>query len=464
MLRFVLALTAAFALATTSHAASETFVWLPNSEPDAAGYRIYYGSPPGEYSQIADVGNVTRATIDGLTPGATYRFYATCYNTAGLESDPSDTVELVIPTDPTENRPPVALGTTVTAVSGEVTTITLEAEDPDGDPLSFNLASFPMHGEIIDYPIANGHRATLTYQSPPGYTGTDEFLFTVNDGWFDSTPATVTIQVLAVNLPPVALAQSVSTPGNTPVTVVLHGTDPDNDPLTFAVTTPPENGVLSGTAPTLTYTPNAGYAGNDTFEFTASDGQETSIHATVTIQVLAVNLPPAALAQSVATPGNTPVTIVLHGTDPDNDPLTFAVTTPPENGVLSGTAPTLTYTPNAGYAGDDTFEFTASDGQETSIPATVTIQVLAIDTAPILTALQLRGDWGVGLRWSALPGREYQVAYCDSLDTTHWLLLPDVFLASLDQIEIEIELEHPLPSMPGQRFYRVLLLPAETGN
>jgi hypothetical protein len=282
--RFVLALTAALALAITSHAASETFVWLPNSEPDVAGYRIYYGSPPGEYSEIADVGNVTRATIDGLTPGATYRFYATCYNAAGLESDPSDTVELVIPTDPTENRPPVALGATVTAVSGEITTLTLEAEDPDGDPLSFNLASFPMHGEIIDYPIANGHRATLTYQSLPGYTGTDEFLFTVNDGWSDSTPATVTIQVLA------------------------------------------------------------------------------------------------------------------------------------------------------------------------------------IDTAPILTAIQLRGDWGVGLRWAALPGREYQVAYCDSLDPTHWLLLPDVFLASPDQIEIEIELEQPLPSMPGQRFYRVLLLPVATGN
>jgi hypothetical protein len=372
LLRFVLALTATLALAITSHAASETFVWLPNSEPDVAGYRIYYGSPPGEYSEIADVGNVTRATIDGLTPGATYRFYATCYNTAGLESDPSDTVELVIPPDPTENRPPVALGTTVTAVSGEITTLTLEAEDPDGDPLSFNLASFPMHGEIIDYPIANGHRATLTYQSLPGYTGTDEFLFTVNDGWSDSTPATVTIQVLAVNLPPVALAQSVSTPGNTPVTIVLHGTDPDNDPLTFAVTTPPEHGVLSGTAPTLTYTPNNGYAGKDTFEFTASDSQSTST------------------------------------------------------------------------------------------PATVTIHVLAIDTAPILTAIQLRGDWGVSLRWAALPGREYQVAYCDSLDPTHWLLLPDVFLAS--HPEIEIELEQPLPSMPGQRFYRVLLLPAETGN
>lgn len=85
---------ALIACAAIAHAASETFVWLPNTEPDVAGYRIYYGTPPGKFNQVVDVGNVTRATITGLAPGNTYQFFATCYNTAGLESDPSNIVEL----------------------------------------------------------------------------------------------------------------------------------------------------------------------------------------------------------------------------------------------------------------------------------------------------------------------------------------------------------------------------------
>ncbi len=49
--------------------------------------------------------------------------------------------------------------------------------------------------------------------------------------------------------------------------------------------------------------------------------------------------------------------------------------TPPENGTLSGTAPNLTYTPNSGYRGADSFTYTANDGVVDSAPATVSITV-----------------------------------------------------------------------------------------
>ncbi|CCI52548.1 Endonuclease/exonuclease/phosphatase (modular protein) [Nostocoides jenkinsii Ben 74] len=97
-----------------------------------------------------------------------------------------------------------------------------------------------------------------------------------------------------------------------------------------------------------------------------------------------VNLAPTATAQSVTTPEDTAAAITLSGTDPENQPLTYAVTSSPSHGTLSGTAPDLTYTPDANYNGPDSFEFTVSDGVHTSEPATVTIDVTPVNDAPVL--------------------------------------------------------------------------------
>jgi hypothetical protein len=89
------------------------------------------------------------------------------------------------------------------------------------------------------------------------------------------------------------------------------------------------------------------------------------------------NDPPTANPQSVTTTQDTPVAITLTGSDPENDPLTFTVETNPTHGALSGTAPNLTYTPDSGYTGSDSFTFIVSDGEFDSDPATVSITVNA---------------------------------------------------------------------------------------
>ncbi len=78
-------------------AAQVTLAWDPNSEPDVAGYRLYYGSAGGEFGTVINTGNVTNFTAADLAPGSTYAFYVTCYNTSGLESEPSNVVEYVVP-------------------------------------------------------------------------------------------------------------------------------------------------------------------------------------------------------------------------------------------------------------------------------------------------------------------------------------------------------------------------------
>ena len=73
--------------------------------------------------------------------------------------------------------------------------------------------------------------------------------------------------------------------------------------------------------------------------------------------------------------GGNSVDIFLAASDPDFEELTYTVGNP-LHGVLTGTAPNLTYTPTAGYVGPDSFTFSVNDGQATSNTATVTITVI----------------------------------------------------------------------------------------
>ena len=184
------------------------------------------------------------------------------------------------------------------------------------------------------------------------------------------------------NAPPTAHSQTVTTDEDTPVDLTLDGTDANADPLTFAIASDPANGTLTGTAPDLTYTPSEGWSGTDTFTFTVDDGQATSPAATVTVEVAAVNDPPTARDQTTTTDHDTPVSIALAGDDPDGDALTYAVASDPANGTLTGTAPDLTYTPEPGWSGTDTFTFTVDDGTAASSVATVTVTVQPPDTTP----------------------------------------------------------------------------------
>ena len=89
-----------------------------------------------------------------------------------------------------------------------------------------------------------------------------------------------------VNSPPVAEAQTLETTTNQPIEITLSGSDPDTgNTLTYQVSLGPENGVLSGTPPVVTYTPNPGFIGQDSFTYVVNDGQLGSSEARVDITV-----------------------------------------------------------------------------------------------------------------------------------------------------------------------------------
>ena len=231
----------------------------------------------------------------------------------------------------------------------------------------------------------SGTAPNLTYNPANNYNGPDSFTFKVNDGTVDSADATVSITVNAVNDPPTADAQSVTTAEDAPTGITLTGSDPDGDSLTYVITSNPSHGSLSGTAPSMTYTPAADYSGPDAFSFKVNDGTVDSPDGTVSITVGAVNDLPTANAQSVTTGQNTPKAITLTASDPEEDPLTYTITGNPSHGSLSGTAPNVTYTPATNYNGSDSFTFKVNDGTTDSADAAVSITV----TSPVTADLKI---------------------------------------------------------------------------
>jgi hypothetical protein len=352
------------------------------SEDTVVAISLTATDPDGDVLTYSIVSSPANGNLSGTPPNVTYTPNS---NYSGFDSftfkandgQADSNVATVSITVTETNKPPVADAQVVTISEDTPGAITLTATDPEGVALNYTIVAPPSSGSL------SGAAPNLTYTPNRNYYGSDNFTFKANDGLSDSNTATVSISVTPENDEPVANAQAVTTPEDTAVRITLTATDPDGDALTYSVVSSPVNGSLSGTAPNLTYTPNADYHGPDGFTFKANDGKTDSNVAAVSVTVTKTNEPPVANAQAVTTSEDTQVAITLTATDVDGDALTYSVVGSPVNGSLSGTAPNLTYTPNTNYSGPDSFTFKANDGKADSNVATVMITIAPQNDLPV---------------------------------------------------------------------------------
>jgi uncharacterized repeat protein (TIGR01451 family) len=98
------------------------------------------------------------------------------------------------------------------------------------------------------------------------------------------------------------------------------------------------------------------------------------------------NWSPFANPDTVYTLEDLPVDITLTGADPEGDPITFSINTPPKDGVISGTVPNIKYTPNQNFNGADSFSFKVTDNHNGTSIATVNVNILSVNDAPEVDA------------------------------------------------------------------------------
>lgn len=160
------------------------------------------------------------------------------------------------------------------------------------------------------------------------------------------------------------------------------------------------------------------------------------------------NEPPIAHNQTVFTVEDTGIDILLTGTDPDGDPLSFSLVSYPNAGTLTGIAPYLTYVPSADFNGSDRFMFSVNDGTMESEPSVIDIAVepandeprlgpilgLTADPIPVGTSVNASvelldpdvGDSHV-IEWNWGDNTENSIATPGMLNRTHVYASPGVY-------------------------------------
>tara|TARA_B100000073_G_scaffold78083_1_gene59097 strand:- start:260 stop:2311 length:2052 start_codon:yes stop_codon:yes gene_type:complete len=177
---------------------------------------------------------------------------------------------------------------------------------------------------------------------------------------------------------------NLTTQEDTPKTFVFLGTDPENQPLSYSINTPPQNGsvVINGGAGT--YIPNDNYYGDDTFLYVAATSKGNSNIGTVLISITPSNDNPNSNNMNIMLDEDIVTDIQLDIDEYDGDQISVSIIDQPQNGniVLSGSI--ATYTPNENYFGSDSFTYEAVDSNEKRIQnvATVTLTINPINDPP----------------------------------------------------------------------------------
>ncbi|MFC1634240.1 Ig-like domain-containing protein [Planctomycetota bacterium] len=360
-------------------------------EDTTASITLMGDDPDGDSLNFKVVKAPSRGTLDGTAPNLTYRpdpnvngedRLVFIVSDGKAESEPA-TVSIVI--TPLNDRP-IAQYDGVSTLEDMPARIVLAGIDPDGDYLTYSIATEPSHGRL------SGTEPNLTYTPNPDFSGQDTFTFIVHDGVTDSTPANISISVKAVEDVPTAKDINVELKEDASVPITLSGIDPEGDPLTFRVVKDPNHGRLSGETPNLTYTPNPNFSGLDSFSFIVNDGKTLSKPCIVTISVTSVNDPPVAKDDSITTQEDAPaiIDVLANDIEIDDEALKISRVTQGTNGsVTINTDDTLTYQPHSEFHGEDQFTYTMIDEEGEMNTATVKVVVSEMDDLPTITSQPL---------------------------------------------------------------------------
>jgi len=394
---------------------------------------------PGQTIAVADIPNLVfqpTANVNGTSVGSFTFQVVDDGGTANNGLDTDQTPNTFAFNITAVNDAPVATDDTVTTPEDTTLTGNVLANDTDVDGDTLTITSFSalnvtaIPGQTGTIPgvgqITMNADGSYTFIPVANFSGPVPVItYTVSDGKGGTDTATLNIEVISVNDPPVDGNETNAVTEDTTLTVADGGSgdllnnssDLDGDPLTItSYTIPGVNGgnpITAGTATLIpgvgtitinangsySFVPVANYDGSvPVITYTVSDGTDTDT-STLTLTMTPVNDAPVAVDDAAATPENTPVSGNVLGNDTDVDDTALTVTFFTINGTTYGAGTTVpipgvgtmlintdgsyTFTPAPSYDGPvPPVTYTVSDGELTDT-AVLQITITPLNDPPI---------------------------------------------------------------------------------
>ena len=400
----------------------ENVTFIDASEPGLTptnGRYIHRYVPDTMYSGETGYALIN-VSIDGHLPATRNCTVSLNSSTPDAGDYPNETYEL------TEvNRPPVAEDDSNHTIEDTILTMNAPGvlkndSDPDGHTLTLVDNGPSKHGASITLDadgsmVYDPTSSTAIQELHDGESLTDTFNYTVSDGNGGMDNASITVQVDGVDGLQTAVndTYTIDEDSGSNVIDVLANDYPDEegDPLEITQTSRATHGsvTISGNGKNLTYEPDSNYSGYEEFDYTISDG-DTADTASVNVTILQVNDPPEAFDHDFTIDEDSGVNtfdVLTSATDIENDDILITDITQPEHGTteITDDGKNLTYEPDLNFYGDDSFNYTISDGNGGTDTQSVKVEVSEINDPPILNI-------------TGLPDGEVGEEYYISLEAT----------------------------------------------
>jgi large repetitive protein len=301
--------------------------------------------------------NTTTGLISGTpTAAGNFNITVTASNASGTSAPRAVAISIVL------LPPAITSAATASGTAGSAFSYQIAAS---GSPTSFSATGLP--------PGVTVNTATGAISGTPTAAGT----FTATVGATNASGTGTRVVTITISNFPVPTAGGISatTAFNTPVTINI-GASIGGNFTGAALASQPANGTATINGLVVTYTPNPGFFGTDTFTYTATGPGGTTSPATISV---AVATPPAPTAASLTltTAANTVGTVDLSK-GATGVFTSVALATQPTNGTATLSGNIVSYTPNRNFFGTDSFTYTVTGPGGTTAPATVTITVNAL--------------------------------------------------------------------------------------
>jgi len=368
-------------------------------------------------------GAITFADTSGTVENCSFQFQVS--DNEGRQSN-TGTVNIA---KTASNPPPTTVADVLIVQKNTSNTIDVTANDTDADGLNKTTVAANLTQGNNGATITADTSGVVTYNPATNFIGSDSFTYTIEDTLGNVSSATSVN--ITVNDPPVAIGTSISVARNATVTFNVNVSDSDGafDLATLAISN--NNCTASITddgAGEITYTDTSSAITSCTFDYTVNDDNGgTSNLATMAVSV--INTIPVATNETIgidtASANSIAIDIAANDTDADGTIVRSSIqlVSNTSSGTISINDPTagnVTYTPNSGFTGQDSFTYSIDDNDgATSNTATVTINVsntgtfflppnaiLSIEPATVGNSVLVQPDIGTGSWFSMLlsPG------------------------------------------------------------